>query len=133
MFIWNLKSYINSYENNSNDKNNLVYNVHCNDCSAVYVGQTKRKLSHRLSEHKKSLLKLNIKSNVRDHAKQCKHNINFENAKITYFENNYHARLFLESWNIEKLKYVNIPLMNDRQNSQSCSIPEIYLSLLHNE
>ena len=31
--------------------NNVVYRIHCNNCPATYVGQTKRKLMTRINEH----------------------------------------------------------------------------------
>ena len=35
-------------------ENNVVYRIHCNNCPATYVGQTKRKLMTRINEHKTS-------------------------------------------------------------------------------
>jgi len=32
-------------------KKNLVYKISCKNCDAIYVGQTKRKLNTRISEH----------------------------------------------------------------------------------
>jgi len=50
------------------DNKNIVYKICCKDCDASYVGQTCRKLSSRISEHRRhinwntehSLCKLNI-------------------------------------------------------------------------
>ena len=70
-----------------------------------------------------------MNSNVADHAFKYKHDINFDSPKIKYNEKNYRARKFLESWDIERHKKINKPLMNDQQNSK-CLIPNIYLSLL---
>ena len=35
-------------------ENNTVYRIHCNNCPATQVGQTKRKLMTSINEHKKS-------------------------------------------------------------------------------
>ena len=34
-----------------NDKSNVVYKINCRDCDTSYVGQTKRALKTRVSEH----------------------------------------------------------------------------------
>ena len=111
------------------DKYNIVYNLDCNNCPYVYVGQTKRTLNARITEHKNALNYPYLKSNVADHAINYKHDINFDKPRIKYRERNCHARKFLESYDIERLKKSKIPIMNDQQNSQ-CLIPNIYMSML---
>ncbi len=34
------------------DQGNLIYKLSCNDCDAVYVGETSRALADRISEHR---------------------------------------------------------------------------------
>ncbi len=34
------------------DQGNLVYKLSCNDCEAVYVGETSRALADRIREHR---------------------------------------------------------------------------------
>ncbi|EFN60538.1 hypothetical protein EAG_15774, partial [Camponotus floridanus] len=36
---------------------NVVYRINCINCDASYVGQTRRKLSTRIKEHKKGIYK----------------------------------------------------------------------------
>ena len=124
-----IKNLLTSKNRSNLDKSNVVYKVNCNDCPAVYVGTTKRKLSNRISEHKNALFKPYIHSNVAEHAFQFKHDINFNNPEISYIQHKYSARKFLESIEIKKHKLSNKILMNDPQNSQT-SIPQVYLSLL---
>ena len=114
---------------NDQDKYNIVYNIDCNDCPQVYIGQTKRSLKTRIKEHKSALYHPYLKSNVADHAINYKHNINFDNPKIKYREKNSRARKFLESFDIEKFKQAKIPIMNDQQNSQ-CIIPNIFMTIM---
>jgi len=109
----NLKSLLsNNNTKTTLEKNNVVYNISCNDCDAVYAGNTERKLETRVNEHKNALTKSYIPSHVADHAKQTSHNINWDETKISYIENNREARELLEKWDIEKLRQKNIPLIN---------------------
>jgi len=43
---------------------NIVYKLPCKDCDATYVGQTKRKLNTRISEHRKDINKKTGKHSV---------------------------------------------------------------------
>ena len=124
-----IRSILNKQDKPITEKSNLVYNINCNDCDAVYVGTTKRKLKQRINEHKLALHKDYIKSNVADHAKLFKHSINFDEPKIAYFENKNSARKFLESFEIEKMKCKNNNLTNDQQNSKTY-IPSVYLPFI---
>ncbi len=104
--------------NELTENHNLVYNIHCNYCQAVYCGQTKRKLKTRINEHKYALTRNHIDSQVAEHAFQTKHDINWSKPKIKYHENNKRARIFLESYDIEKTKSQNIPVMNEMLNKE---------------
>jgi hypothetical protein len=126
-----VRNMLNNNKRNKLDKAGLVYKINCNECDAIYVGETKRKLITRLTEHKNAISNINIKSNIADHAHNTQHNINFDNIHVSYYEKKYLARKFLESFEIEKLKQLNSNLMNDQQNSKTI-IPNIYLSLLQN-
>ena len=39
-------------KNDVNQKSNVIYEIPCNDCEKVYIGQTKRYLKKRIYEHK---------------------------------------------------------------------------------
>ncbi len=107
-----------------------VYNIHCNDCQAVYCGQTKIKLKTRINEHKNVLTRNHIHSQVAEHAFQTKHDINWSKPKIKYHENNKRATIFLENYDIEKIKSQNIPVMNEMLRKEP-GIPLQYLPLLN--
>ena len=44
----------------SDEKSGGVYQIRCNDWSALYVGQTRRKLKTRISEHHNAMKKTTI-------------------------------------------------------------------------
>jgi hypothetical protein len=90
------------------ENHNSVYNIHCNDCEAVYCGQTKTKLKTTINEHKKCLNNKHIQTQVAEHAFQLKHDINWSKLKIKCHENNKRAIIFIESYDIEKTKSQNI-------------------------
>lgn len=79
------------------DETNVVYEIHCNDCDATYVGQTKRNLKKRIDEHKKtpSDKLLPIPSHVKNNNT---HSFSFENVKILDKEKNRYKRLVSESF-----------------------------------
>ena len=53
-------------------KKEVVYQVPCQDCPKVYIGETKRTLKIRISEHKQAVKKGDEKNGIAVHA----HNIN---------------------------------------------------------
>lgn len=124
-----LQNIFNKNKRTDLDKSCVVYEIHCYDCDAKYVGETKRNLKFRIREHKDDLSKGGNKSNVAYHSITENHKINFDEVKIIYFENNTKVRKNLESWHIEKLKNQGVTLMNIQQNAQTC-IPSPYLAII---
>ncbi len=106
------------------ERNNVVYNLNCKA-----KAETKRKLDIRIKEHKNAITKLYMTSHVADHTRETKHNINWDKPKISYYEDNENARLFLEKWDLEKLKLNNVPVMN-KQLKTDTNIPPQYIPLL---
>jgi len=53
-------------------KSNVVYKTFCKNCEATYVGQTKRQLKTRLTEHKN-----NIKQDQSKHSVISEHIIKY--------------------------------------------------------
>ena len=58
-------------------ESNVVYKVSCKNCSAFYVGMTRRQLSQRLHEHKSKDC-----SALYKHSEETKHEIDFGNPVI---------------------------------------------------
>jgi hypothetical protein len=80
-------------------KSNIVYQIPCNDCSGVYVGQTSQLLKNRLNGHKYD--KKN-KTALTNHISEKKHTFNYEDVQILRTENNQKKREFYEMIEIQK-------------------------------
>jgi hypothetical protein len=92
------------------DKAGVVYQLNCigdqvlgQSYNKVYIGETKRKLSVRIREHKRddvNRTKPGNKTAIIQHsndAKPAKHTFDFESPLILNSENNWYKRRFLES------------------------------------
>ena len=79
-------------------KNNVIYQIQCNDCSAKYVGQTGRKLATRLHEHQLAIKRHDRLSLISVHEDNEGHHFNFKTVKILDRANNKRTREFLEAW-----------------------------------
>ena len=60
----------------------VVYKISCLDCSAFYIGKTKRRLQQRVQEHS-----VQDYSAVRRHSLDCSHTINYQNPEILAMDN----------------------------------------------
>jgi len=70
----------------NHSKKNVVYKISCKDCDATYVGQTKRKLNTRITEHRNQI---NSKSKTTSH----NHNFDWSNVEILDNERYYWKRI----------------------------------------
>ena len=61
----------------------VVYKISCLDCSAFYIGKTKRRLQQRVQEHS-----VQDYSALRRHALELSHSINYENPEILSMDTN---------------------------------------------
>src|SRR5580765_4877079 len=85
--------------------NNVIYKIHCKDCTASYVGQTKRQLKTRIHEHKINIRQhTSNQSVVSQHITDYKHNMDWDNVKILDHETNYYKRLIAETIHIKQQK-----------------------------
>ena len=59
------------------DKNNIVYEIDCSNCEAVYFGESKRSLKSRSDEHKRSVMNCDCEKNeIAKHCWEANHNFN---------------------------------------------------------
>ena len=64
------------------DKNNIVDEIDCSNCQAVYFGESKRSLKSRSDEHKRSVRNYNCdKNEITKHCWEADHNINWGQEK----------------------------------------------------
>jgi len=96
---------------------NVVYKLACKNCDVAYVGQTKRKLNTRISEHKKDIKKTSNHSVITEHRIAFDHHFDWENPKILDIEEHYQKRLISEMINIKAQKNT-INLQSDTEYLQ---------------
>jgi len=88
--------------NNFEANNNVVYKILCKNCNASYVGQTKRQLKTRISEHVKNITSDESKHSViTKHMLNNNHTFDWQNVKILDYESNYFKRLVAEMIHIK--------------------------------
>lgn len=104
----------------------VVYSIPCDECNAVYVGETGRSLATRLKEHKASVrLGQAEKSALADHATKTGHSIKWSETEVVEKENRYHHRKWQESWHIAK----NKDTLSNRDSGRI--LPQQYRPLIH--
>ena len=82
--------------------NDVVYKIDCKDCDSSYVGQTKRQLKTRVSEHKADIKKASSPSVISIHRIGSNHDFDWENVKILDKEPSYVKRSISEMLFIKK-------------------------------
>ena len=114
-------------EINHNEKSNLVYEVPCQNCPFVYIGQTKRDLNSRIKEHQRAInFQRPEKSALCQHSMENDHLIDWSTVKMLKVEHDYSKRLFTESWYInEKPQVLN--------RNDGLSFPAVYRKLLNSQ
>jgi len=84
---------------------NVVYKLSCKNCDATYIGQTKRRLSTRVAEHRKDINKKTPNHSViTNHRLEFHHDFDWDNPSILDRENKYYKRLISEMINIKTQK-----------------------------
>jgi hypothetical protein len=106
------------------NKSNVVYLVPCTECNATYVGETKRRLKARVTEHRSAVRNANSKdSALADHAIQKLHPPDWDKVSILSNERNFRTRRFKEASQI-----LNQP--NPLNRNEGLKIPDIYKPIL---
>jgi len=86
-------------------KNNVVYKIHCKNCDASYVDQTKRQIRTRIKEHYNNFKSDKSKHSViSEHIVNFSHDFDWENFIILDSEYNYNKRLASEMLHIKEQK-----------------------------
>lgn len=96
----------------------VIYSIPCKNCEAKYIGQTRQYLENRIKAHQYSVKGENAdKTALTKHAKEEKHQFNFDNVTILDKETNEKRRLIKEMIHIKQEKKA----INDRQDIQNLS------------
>ena len=67
-----------------NKQSDLVYSIPCQQCNAIYIGETCRKLETRLREHQLDVKNSRTKTGLSTHAIETGHNFDFDRAKVIH-------------------------------------------------
>ena len=81
-----------------NSKSNVVYQLNCNECNNVYIGETKKQLKERTNQHIDAVRKISNLSLIFQHCQELNHSFNFDDPKILIQNSNVRPRKFLESF-----------------------------------
>ena len=102
------------------DKINIVYEIECSNCEAVYFGESKLSLKSRSDEHKRSVRNCDCdKNEIAKHSWEADHNFNWEQKKVIDRESRLIPR---------KIKETIHSLENPYHiNKTSYNLPEIWL------
>lgn len=106
-------------------KFNVIYSIPCTGCDQVYIGQTSRYVSGRITSHKSDIRNLKESCALARHVLNKDHKMDFSNTKILATEHNSFKRTFLEMVYISSTPNT----MNTRNDIQNLSA--IYSLLIH--
>lgn len=106
-------------------QSNVVYSIPCSDCDMVYIGQTSRTVSARVTSHKSDTRTKKSSCQLAIHSNQLRHTMNYEDMKILDTQINTKKRTFLEMVRIAQTDNT----MNSRKDIEGLS--GIYTYLIH--
>ena len=80
----------------------VVYEVPCKDCGLKYIGETRRNLKTRMTEHKGAVRRGDERNGIAVHVYQLQHRINWESARVQMSGRGYWNRRTLEAIQIRR-------------------------------
>jgi len=81
----------------SSSRSNVVYQINCLDRDVSYVGQIKRTLNTRVSEHRNHARRNSTQNSIiTNHISKFRHEFDWDNVKILDEKMNYNKRLISE-------------------------------------
>ena len=98
-------------------RSNVIYMMRCSDCSACYIGKTKRKLHNRVCEHRAALKGRGF-SCIAEHSLRAGHRISWTNVEVIGSDYSDIRLLYKEIFLIEKHK----PTINNYVSSKSLNV-----------
>ena len=79
------------------DIQGAVYKIKCCDCQASYIGETRRNLTTRLTEHKRAT-NGDVNNHIAEHHLKTKRQIDRDSATCITYSTDYYQLLTVESW-----------------------------------
>ena len=91
------------------EKTGVIYKVACSGCPKVYIGETKRRLNDRITEHKEACTKISLheKSALGEHKYNSDHEPNWASIQIIDSQEHDQKRRVLESLHIRENNTIN--------------------------
>ena len=71
------------------EERSRVYQVPCVKCDSVYIGETRKTLEKRLSEHKGAVTRHDVKNDIAVHAWTKQHKVDRQAATVKHVETNH--------------------------------------------
>jgi hypothetical protein len=100
-----------------------IYKIKCDNCECTYIGQTTRKLTERIKEHRRFN---SSNTALTKHLRDKNHSISLQNAEMLHFESNQKRLDLLESYYIKIEKSKNHSCLNGDEgpapNSLVCKL-----------
>ena len=104
------------------DKKNDVYKIKCNDCDAVYIGETGRTAKQRMEVHQTAVEKREERSHIYKHYRDTQgHRFNFNDVQILATEKLMMPRRFLEGIYTK---------FNEKAINRSINVPAYYYGII---
>ncbi|XP_011858314.1 PREDICTED: uncharacterized protein LOC105555883 [Vollenhovia emeryi] len=99
------------------NRTELVYQLNCVDCDAIYISQTKRHVVTRINEHRNDIKKpVDNHSVVSKHRNLAGHEFDWSNPLILHKEPHFKKREIAEMFYIKKSHDYTINLQQDTDN-----------------
>ena len=80
----------------------VVYEVPCKDCGVKYIGETRRNLKTRMTEHKGAVRRGDEWNGIAVHVYQLQHQSDWESARVRMTAHRYWNRGTLEAIQIQR-------------------------------
>lgn len=102
---------------------NVVYSLKCTDCNSIYIGQTSRNLTARITSHRSDIKRNILSCALSKHVNETGHSIDFQHPTTLDREKNSRKRTFLEMVRISQAD----DSMNYRRDIDGLSVVYTYL------
>ena len=83
-------------------KKDIIYEVPCQDCNMKYIGETKRTMKKRLTEHRYAVKKGDEQNRIAVHIHKDQHSIDWDSARVQTTARRYWSRRTLEAIQIHR-------------------------------